>query len=137
MLHISQNLLSNSTQWLRDTGVLAKLADDELNAPIPIPDPKLRTDQPISIQELGIAAAGYSTGMVLALFSFIWELCTSKKSRRVRTESSKPTSKSLREEEVGKKGRDLKLPMEHENVTKMRSQQKQTPFQHEVIIHHI
>ena len=86
-----QNLLNNSTQWLRDTGVLAKLTDDELNAPVPIPDPKLRIDQPISIKELGIAFAGYSVGMALALFYIIWELCTNRKSRRVRIKPKRPT----------------------------------------------
>ena len=100
--------------------MLAKLADNELNAPTPIPDPKLRIDQPISIEELGLAVVGYSGAMALAFFSFILELCTITRQRRIRTEPKRPTPKSLRVEEVGKEGQDLIYPMKHQNVPQIR-----------------
>ena len=129
--------MNNSTQWLRDAGVLAKLADNELNAPTPIPDPKLRIDMPISIEELGLAVVGYSVAMALAFFSFILELCTTKRQRRIETEQKRSFPKSLRVEEVSRKGKDLIYPMKHQNVPQMRSQPKQKTFQHQAIIPHI
>ena len=64
--------------WLRDTGVLGKMKDDELSAPIPIPDPKIKVDGRISVEQIGIGIAMYSVGMLLSLIFFIGELSTER-----------------------------------------------------------
>ena len=64
--------------WLRDTGVLEKMGDDELSAPIPIPDPKIKIDERISVEQIGIGIIIYSGGMTLSLLFFIGELCTKR-----------------------------------------------------------
>ena len=69
--------------WLRDTGVLRKMKDDELSAPIPIPDPKIKVDGRISVEQLGIGIAIYSAGMTLSLLFFIGELSTKKRAKGV------------------------------------------------------
>ena len=64
--------------WLRDTGVLGKMRDDERSAPIPIPDPKVKVDERISVEQIGIGIVIYSGGMTLSLLFFIGELCTKR-----------------------------------------------------------
>ena len=41
------------------------MKDDELSAPIPIPDPKIKLDGRISVEQFGIGIAVYSVGMTL------------------------------------------------------------------------
>ena len=65
--------------WLRDTGVLGKMKDDELSAPMPIPDPKIKVDERISVEQLGIGIAIYSVGMIISLLFFIGELCSKRR----------------------------------------------------------
>ena len=79
---ILQNILKNSTMWLRDTGVLAKMRDDELSAPMPIPDQKIKDDGHIDVEHIGIGLAIYSVGMTLSLLLFIGELCTKGRVKR-------------------------------------------------------
>ena len=99
--------------WLRDTGVLGKMRDDELSAPMPIPDPKIRVDQRISVEQIGIGVAIYSIGMILSLLFFIGELPTKKKAkrrgnglRRPREEIGKPQN----EKNAPKRGPDIIMP---------------------------
>ena len=73
----------NSTMWLRDTGVLGKMKDDELSAPVPIPALKIKVDGRISIEQIGIGIAIYSVGMTLSLLFFIGERCTKKRVKRI------------------------------------------------------
>ena len=72
----------NSTMWLRDTGVLAKMKDDALSAPIPIPVSKIKVDGRISLEQIGIGIAIYSIGMTLSLLLFIGERCTKRGVKR-------------------------------------------------------
>ena len=67
--------------WLRDTGVLAKIKDDEISAPMPIPDPKIKVDERISVEQIGIGIALYSVGMILSLIFFIRELCSKRRAQ--------------------------------------------------------
>ena len=69
--------------WLRDTGVLGKMKGDELFAPIPIPDQKIKVNGRISVEQIGIGIAIYATGMTLSLLFFIRELCTEKRVKGV------------------------------------------------------
>ena len=69
----------NSTMWLRDTGILGKMKDDELDAPTPIPDPKIKVNERMSIEQIGIGIAIYSIGMLLSLLFFIGEFCAKKR----------------------------------------------------------
>ena len=66
--------------WLRDTGILNKLWDDELNAPLHIPDPKVRINEPLDLYQVGIAFMVAAGGLIIALLGFLMELCY--KSRR-------------------------------------------------------
>ena len=61
--------------WLRDTGILNKLRDDELNAPVHIPDPKVRINEPLNLYLVGIAFILVAGGLVIALLGFIIERC--------------------------------------------------------------
>ena len=65
--------------WLRDTGVLNKLWNDELNAPVHIPDPKLRIDEPLDLYQVGIAFMLVAGGLIVALLGFLMEqVCKSR-----------------------------------------------------------
>ena len=73
--------------WLRDTGVLDKLAFDALNPPIPIPDPKLRHKQPLIFSQLGGIMILLVVGLAFAIIVFILELWL--KSIRLRVERAR------------------------------------------------
>ena len=60
--------------WLRDTGVLDKLAFDALNPPIPIPDPKLRDKKPLILSQLGGIMILLVVGLAFAMIVYILEL---------------------------------------------------------------
>ena len=60
--------------WLQDTGILKKLRDDELNAPIPIPDLKVRVNQPLTFHQIGIALVVLAVGLCIATTTFVAEL---------------------------------------------------------------
>ena len=68
--------------WLRETGVLGKMKDDELSAPKPIPDLTIKVNEPIYVEQLGIGIAIYSVGMVLSLLFFIIEFCTKRAEKK-------------------------------------------------------
>ena len=74
-----QDLFQNSTMWLRDTGILNKLWNDELNAPVHVPDPKVRINEPLNLYQVGIAFMAVAGGLVLALLGFLLEICCSSK----------------------------------------------------------
>ena len=82
--------------WLRDTGVLGKMKDDEHAAPIPIPDPKIKVDERISVEHLGLGIAIYSAGMLLSLLFFIGELSTKKRVNRVEKKQRRPRKAALK-----------------------------------------
>ena len=60
--------------WLRDTGVLNKLRSKVINSPIPIPDPKVRHNQPLSIYQLVIIMIIFDVGAIISIFAFLVEL---------------------------------------------------------------
>ena len=93
--------------WLRDTGVLGKMKDDELYAPMPIPDPKIRVDQSISIEQIGIGIAIYSVGITLSLFFFIGELCAKKKVMGVEKTHRRQRKTIQEPQHEGKTGQDI------------------------------
>ena len=61
--------------WLRDTGILNKLWDDELNAPLHMPDPKVRINEPLDLYQVGIAFMVVAGGLIIAILGFLMELC--------------------------------------------------------------
>ena len=73
-----QDLLSNTMMWLQDTGILKKLSDDALNPPMAIPDPKVRTNQPLTTMQLGGAMVVQVVGLAFAIIAFIGELTKKK-----------------------------------------------------------
>ena len=85
---LPQDLFENATMWLRDTGVLDKLRLRALNPAIPIPDPKGRHNQPLTVYQLGITAIIYLVGISISIFAFLTELI---KFREVRPQPENAT----------------------------------------------
>ena len=73
-----QDLLSNTMMWLQDAGILKKLSEDALNPPMAIPDPKVRTNQPLNTMQLGGAMVVQVLGVAFAIITFIGELTNKK-----------------------------------------------------------
>ena len=76
-----QALFQNVTMWLRDTGVLNKLRYDVLKPVFPIPDPKVRHDQPLNNWQLGIIMIISLVGSVISILTFMVELLNAKKTK--------------------------------------------------------
>jgi hypothetical protein len=70
-----QNLLESTLYRLQASGILTKLKDDALNSPRPIPLPKLRINQPLSLAQMAPAMFIMITGLALAMVAFIGEKC--------------------------------------------------------------
>ena len=81
ILRLEQTLFQNATMWLRDSGVLNKLRYDVLNPPIPIPDPKVRHNQPLNNWQLGIIMIIYLAGVLISVLVFLAELLKFNKIR--------------------------------------------------------
>ena len=60
--------------WLRDTGILSKLRALELDAPVAIPYPKVRVDQPLNFYQLGSAFLAFIMGLIISIAVFLAEL---------------------------------------------------------------
>ena len=107
--------------WLRDTGVLGKMRDDELSAPMPIPDPKIKVDERISVEQLGIGIAIYSVGMTLSLLLFISELYSKKRVKRAEKKQRQPRKATLKPQNANKgnnRGQDIIAPkLGHQTVS--------------------
>ena len=67
--------------WLQDTGILNKLRDDELNPPTPIPLPKVKISQPLSVSQLAAAFLLAAAGIVMSITVFCGEFFKGKKSQ--------------------------------------------------------
>ena len=76
-----QALFQNATMWLRDTGVLNKLRSDVLKPVFPIPDPKVRHNQPLNNWQLGIVMIISLVGSVISILTFMVELLKAKKTK--------------------------------------------------------
>ena len=68
-----QSLFHNTTLWLRDSGILNKLYENELNTAGIIPDPKLRVNQPLNIYQLATAFLLVAGGLTLGILAFFVE----------------------------------------------------------------
>ena len=51
-----------------------KILYDVIRPVTPIPDPKVRHDQPLILSQLGIVMIVLAIGLVLAIPVFLWEL---------------------------------------------------------------
>ena len=60
--------------WLRDTGILSRLRSLELEAPMAIPYPKVRVDQPLNMYQLGSAFLAFIMGVVISIAAFMSEI---------------------------------------------------------------
>ena len=76
-----QALFQNATMWLRDTGVLNKLRYDVLKPVFPIPDPKVRHNQPLNNWQLGIIMIISLVGSAISILTFMVELLKAKKTK--------------------------------------------------------
>ena len=66
--------------WLGSIDVLKKLnwtnmSYREFKSPVPVPDPVVRVDQPLSIGQLGVAFMALGAALTMALMVFFGELC--------------------------------------------------------------
>ena len=69
--------------WLQDSGIMIKLKDDELRAPIPIPLPKVKLNQPLNISQLAMAFFLAATGTVISILAFLVELLKGEKGKTI------------------------------------------------------
>ena len=65
--------------WLRDTGILTRLRDLELDIPVAKPSPKVRVDQPLNFNQLGSAFLAFIMGIVISNAAFLAELKCKKR----------------------------------------------------------
>ena len=81
------------------------MKDDELSAPMPIPDPKIKVDERLSVEQIGIGVIIYSVGMMISLLFFLGELCTTKRLMRVGMKPREPRKANMEHwhENVGNK----------------------------------
>ena len=107
--------------WLCDTGVLAKMEADELGASMPIPDPKMKVDEVISVEQIGIGIAIYSVGMVLSIIFFVRELRHKRGVKRTgKEQQGKITVRKSRDEKNVSKWRPhiiMRPKMGHQTVS--------------------
>ena len=68
-----QSTFQNDVMWLRDSGILDKLKYDIIIPPFPILDPKVRRDQPLVMNQLGIVIIVLAVGLILSLPVFFCE----------------------------------------------------------------
>ena len=59
--------------WLRDTGILTRLRALELDAPVAIPYPQMRVDQPLNLDQLGSAFLAFALGLAVSILTFLTE----------------------------------------------------------------
>ena len=59
--------------WLRDTGILDKIKRYVMNPPTPIPDPRVRYNQPLILRQLGIMMITLIVGLFIATIAFLVE----------------------------------------------------------------
>ena len=97
------------------------MKDDELSAPIPIPDPKVKVDEHISVEQIGIGIVIYSVGMTLSLCFFMRELYTKRRVKSADKKhrgSRKVILKPLKEQNGSKRGHNITIAhnMRHQIV---------------------
>ena len=61
--------------WLRDSGILNKLYDHELNTTVEKPDPKVRVNKPLNIYQLATAFIVVAVGLIVGILAFFVEYC--------------------------------------------------------------
>ena len=88
--HITlQDIFKPTIMWLQDTGILIKLKDDQLIAPNPIPRPKVKFNQPLSIFQLATAFLLMAAGMLISMSVFFIELLNRPNVKAKGTKSQK------------------------------------------------
>ena len=71
--------------WLQDSGILKKFVHDELRAPIPIPLPKLKVNQPLSISQLATIFLFATFGILVSIMAFLAEIFRAQKGKAKNT----------------------------------------------------
>ena len=66
---------------MKDTGILNKVMHDAMKAPIPIPYPRVRHNQPLTFGQLGITMIILAAGLFIAFMVFVGEFCTKRRAR--------------------------------------------------------
>ena len=98
-LHAFQSAFHSDIMWLHDTGILEKIKYDIIRPPFPIPDPKVRRDEPLIISQLGIVMIILAVLHFLSLPVFFCELMRGR-------------GKKLKEQQLG----DTTMPVAGENI---------------------
>ena len=60
--------------WLKDTGILNRVKDDVMIPPIPKPDPKVRHNEPLNLEQLGIILIILVVGLSIGTLALLVEL---------------------------------------------------------------
>lgn len=76
--HSFQQIIENSTGWLRDTGILNRMKDGISPPHIPTQYQKARNKLPLSIKQLGIVLIVLLSGIILSIIVFFLELMKGK-----------------------------------------------------------
>ena len=63
----------------------------EFKSPIPVPDPVVRVDQPLSIGQLGVAFMALGAALTMALVVFFGELCVKSRVEKLRKDMNDVT----------------------------------------------
>ena len=69
--------------WLRDTGILDRVKADIMTPPIPIPQPKLRHNQPLILSQLSMVMITLVVGLVIGTTAFVSELIKNMANNRI------------------------------------------------------
>ena len=64
--------------WLQDSGILKKSVHDELRAPIPVPLPKIKVNEPLIISQLATIFLFATFGIVVSILAFLAEIFRAK-----------------------------------------------------------
>ena len=65
--------------WLQDTGILKKLRDDALKAPVPVPRLQVKSNRPLNIYQLATAFLLMTAGILFSVSLLFVELLNGRK----------------------------------------------------------
>ena len=73
-LTFPQDKFKQSIMWLKDTGILDKIRYDVLKPGIQTPQPRVRHNKPLILQQLGIIMIIVIVGLFISIIVFLMEL---------------------------------------------------------------
>ena len=87
-------MFQNDIIWLRDMGILDKFQLDTFRPLISIPELRLRTDNPLTMSQLGIVMIVLTGGLVLSMSVFCSEVMLGKGKKLLNQQSEESSLSS-------------------------------------------